>query len=499
MGRYPYRGRRYGRAYSPRVIYKRAPRRKRVSSIVARARRVGRAATKQALNAYRQLSPQAFKDTRTAPFDLSTLTGQGDYSWGSTPPSWGARIGAWAGDKLGGLVGRVTGLGDYEADAGNPMPTINPPVVRNISDRSVVISHREYIGDVVTSATPGAFNLMSFQVNPGNPVVFPWLSRLAPCFQEYKMNGMLFQFKSMSADALNSTNTALGQVIAATNYNVAQDNYQSKFEMENTEFGSSCKPSVSFMHPIETDSRQNVMGQLYVAAGGTPPAGADPQFYNLANFQLATNGFQGASVNIGELWVTYEVILRKPIQPEAQGESGDQIIYLRGTSADKAINAPITPAIFSEPTYVYPAGSLNPSTPSGLDYYISTTDTANLLSLTSANNPQTDTSLVGRCFLAVIKISCATAGAFTQALSAIGAPILSPNATSNLNIGALAAPVNAISVNGSGNSWYCNVTFRVTGPGQVVFGWDNVNKFVVAATNIRTTILLTELPATPFD
>jgi len=34
--------------------------------------------------------------------------------------------------------------------------------------------------------------------------------------------------------------------------------------------------------------------------------------YDLCNFQIATMGFQGTSVNIGELYITYQVSLRKP-------------------------------------------------------------------------------------------------------------------------------------------------------------------------------------------
>ena len=118
----------------------------------------------------------------------------------------------------------------------------------------------------------------------------------------------------MSADALNSTNTALGQVIMATNYDVNQPLFDSKYEMENTEFSTSVKPSLSAMHPIECARTESTLNELYVAAGGNIPPGGTASMYNFGNFQIATNGFQAANVNIGELWVTYEVTLFKPIQ-----------------------------------------------------------------------------------------------------------------------------------------------------------------------------------------
>jgi hypothetical protein len=40
--------------------------------------------------------------------------------------------------------------------------------------------------------------------------MFPWLSNIAQNFESYKLRGLVFEFKSMSGDALTSTNTALG-------------------------------------------------------------------------------------------------------------------------------------------------------------------------------------------------------------------------------------------------------------------------------------------------
>lgn len=421
---------------------------------------------------------------------MSTLKGTGDYSWGGNPPGPLTRLGTWAGNKLGGWLGGITGTGDYENTGPiDPMPNIQTPTVRNESDRSVVISHKEYIGDVITSPDAGDFRLMSFMVNPGNPSCFPWLSQLAPCFQEYQLNGCLFHFKSMSADALNSTNTALGQVVCATNYNVAQKNYESKFEMENTEFGSSSKPSVSFMHPIECDRRINVLGNLYVAPGGVPPPGSDPQFYNHANFQIATNGFQGSSVNVGELWVTYEVILRKPIQPEGQGASGGLVLYWRtGPRPISPAGSSITAGHFTTPLlFSSPPGILNPTNLSGLDYYV--TSSGNKFTITSANSGEDDTSLVGRCFNFRATISTSSSGMFTDGGSLNGAVILSPN------LGNWVGSVNAISMNGSGNSWLLFVQFRPIKKGPLEISWDSSNSFMLSGTSLSASVSLSEIPA----
>lgn len=319
MARKRYYGRRrsYGRYYSRRrygsrsrygnyYVSKTGITSDQMANIRAKRRKLAKAYHQ----AKRDLGPKANVD------DFSwTFSGLGDYEWApNTTPSWGARAGAWAGDKLGTWLGRITGLGDYKVNSNSLMGT-DPPRVSNGSNlREIIISHREYIGDIVTGPA-GSFASSAFLLNPGNNAVFPWLSQVAACFQQYKFRGVVFEFKTMSADALNSTNTALGTVIMASNYNVLQGNFASKSEMENTEFSSSCKPSCSMFHPIECDPRDTPMSELYIAPGGTIPDGATPQFYDFCNFQIATAGFQAANVNIGELWVTYEVSLLKPIQP----------------------------------------------------------------------------------------------------------------------------------------------------------------------------------------
>lgn len=266
-------------------------------------------------------SPQFGLQSDPASYGV-TLNGLGDYQFKGTP-SVGARVGAWAGDKLGGFLGRITGLGDYTVNSNSLMGTDPPRVSNGANLREIIISHREYIGDVVTGPA-GSFASSSFLLNPGNSRIFPWLSAVASCFQQYKFRGIVFEFKTMSADALNSTNTALGTVIMASNYNVLQANFANKNEMENTEYSSSCKPSASMYHPIECDPRDTPLTELYIAPNGVIPDGGTPQFYDFCNFQIATNGFQASNVNIGELWVTYEVALLKPIQPSIAGVAPNQ-------------------------------------------------------------------------------------------------------------------------------------------------------------------------------
>lgn len=217
--------------------------------------------------------------------------------------------GGWIGDKLGTLFG----LGAYEVRKNSltiPMG-VDPPSMHTRSG-DTIIAHREYITDIVTSATPGAFNLQSFAINPGLNSTFPWLSEIASSYEEYEMLGCVFEFKTTSSDALNSTNTALGYVMQATNYNAAAPVFANKLSMLNTQYSTDCKPSQSCLHPIECDPHYNPMMSQYVRSGAVP-IGQDQKTYDLGLYQIATGGMQAASVVIGELWVTYQIALRKPI------------------------------------------------------------------------------------------------------------------------------------------------------------------------------------------
>jgi len=227
-------------------------------------------------------------------------------------PIAGGALGAGLGGMGGKLFGQMTGLGDYEIEK-NTLVSDPPPMYNNVVTKNggIVCRHREYLGDIITSATANTFSIQSFPINPGQSNTFPWLSQVAQNYEQWSPEGIVFEYRSMSADALNSVNTALGTVIMATNYNSGNPLFASKSEMENYEFGQSCKPSCSAMHLVECARNQTVLSDLYVRPALVPFNG-NVQFFDLGLFQIATSGFQGTSVNIGELWVTYEVLLMKP-------------------------------------------------------------------------------------------------------------------------------------------------------------------------------------------
>jgi hypothetical protein len=224
-------------------------------------------------------------------------------------------LGATAGG-LAHYIGRIFGSGDYIQGAAVKSNSIISPQAPSFASgaTTVTIKHREFLGDVISSGTAGAFSITSFPINPGLASSYPWLSQVCgSTFQQYRVNGQVYEFRSMSSDALNSTNTALGQVIMCTDYDSADAAFTSKQQMENTEFGVSCKPSCNMIHAIECEPRLTTATELYVRAGSNP-ANTDIRLYDWGRTYVATNGCQGQSVNLGELWVSYDITFFKTIE-----------------------------------------------------------------------------------------------------------------------------------------------------------------------------------------
>lgn len=240
----------------------------------------------------------------------------------------GAAIGGGPGALIGGAIGRgahkmmkaLTGFGDYHV-MGNSLLTggMSPPEIVNSSNKGgFIVRHREYLGDI--NATT-AFTVHPYYINPGVANTFPWLSQIAGSFEQYRLRGSVFEFKSLSSDAVlsSATSSALGAVIMATDYNVLGGTFPDKMQMENYQYANSSKPSISFLHPIECKRSMTPVTELYVRTGPVPD-NADDRLYDLGLFQIATTGMQADSGVAGELWHTYEIELLKPKINPAEAE-----------------------------------------------------------------------------------------------------------------------------------------------------------------------------------
>jgi hypothetical protein len=235
------------------------------------------------------------------------------------------------GHNIGAALSKWLGSGDYRVGKNSCVLSAQIPMMHQ-SGQSITVRHREYIADIVAgTGTPTNFSIAStYALNPGLASSFPWLATVAQQFQEYTWKGLVYHFVSTAGQSVSSTNTAIGSVMMATQYRATAAAYINKQQLLNEYFSGDSKSSESFCHPIECDPKENPYNIQYVRSAAVP-SGEDQKTYDLGVMYVATQGLPSAGVNVGELWATYEVELRKPIV--AGSLQNDVVAYIAyGTS-----------------------------------------------------------------------------------------------------------------------------------------------------------------------
>jgi len=123
---------------------------------------------------------------------------------------------------------------------------------------------------------------------------------------------MVFHYVPSSGSAIASTNNALGTVMLQTSYRSNDTVPSSKVEMLNEYWSSEAVPSEAFCHPIECDPAENPFNIQYVRSTAVP-SGDNKLLYDLGVTHVATSGQQASNIVLGDLWVSYEVELKKPL------------------------------------------------------------------------------------------------------------------------------------------------------------------------------------------
>lgn len=259
---------------------------------------------------------------------LRSLGGLGGAALGGLfgAPSFGSA----AGTSLGAAISKWLGSGDYEVSQNSVVTKASTSVpMMHKTDQSVIIRNREFIGAI--SGASSFTNQLSLPLNPGMSQTFPWLSGVAARFQEYKIRGLVFHYVPTSGTAVSGTNSALGSVMFQTSYRATDSAPTSKAELLNEYWSSESVPSEAFCHPIECDPKENPFNVQYVRTENIP-AEDSRLMYDLGTTYVAVAGQQGTNT-VGDLWVTYEVELKKPV-----------------TSSNVTLLSPTMSAVFTSPT-----------------------------------------------------------------------------------------------------------------------------------------------------
>jgi hypothetical protein len=171
-------------------------------------------------------------------------------------------------------------------------------------------AHRERINVIKSSSSgsPSDFLLGTITVSPTNFALSQILPNIAANFIYARFLGIRFTFQSLSSDALNSTNTSLGQICYRwiEDPTVPTDSSLSTMLSSASAVVSRPSSSWSFVVPVQKRwLKVNLNGRVV-------PTGEDPRVYQEGVFELATEGFQANAVTLGQLWVTYYVELKSP-------------------------------------------------------------------------------------------------------------------------------------------------------------------------------------------
>ena len=244
---------------------------------------------------------------------LRSLGGLGGSAVGSV---FGAPVvGSQVGSSLGAAISKWLGSGDYSVGSNTIVKSSlkaasSIPMMHN-NGQSVTVRHREYLGEIRSAETYTVRD--SFELNPGNSRTFPWLSSIAVNFQEYSFKGIVFHYVPTSGTAVSGSSPSLGSVMLQTSYRVTDSAPASKVEMLNEYCSNEVVPSEPMAHPIECDPKENPFNVMYVRSGDVPPGDAK-LMYDLGVTHVAVTGQLPPGNNVlGDLWVTYEVELKKPI------------------------------------------------------------------------------------------------------------------------------------------------------------------------------------------
>jgi len=234
-------------------------------------------------------------------------------------------------------VAKLFGMGDYSLHD-STMPSalpfevaansiVQPALVDSVPtigthEGYVDISHREFLTDILalsgTDLPPPIWVNQQYVINPTNAACFPWLSTIAPSFEQWRLLGGVFEYKTTSGFTTAGPSTSLASVSMAMRSNVNTRPFTSKREINNHFMSASTVASASVLLPLEClpEFQNNDPRFVYLPQGDQVPGAVnDLRLNDFGIMQLMVTGGPtppiGGSV-IGELWFTYHIRLYKP-------------------------------------------------------------------------------------------------------------------------------------------------------------------------------------------
>jgi hypothetical protein len=159
-----------------------------------------------------------------------------------------------------------------------------------------VICHKEFIKNIGGTLT---FSCDNDGINPGNADVFPWLASVAISFESYRFRKLRFRYEP------TAPTSQPGSVMMAIDYDCEDAAPDTKAEF--LSYYGSCRSSPWASFSMDFDLAR-LHHPFYFVRGHTWPT--DRKLYDCGQFLWGVEGING--VEVGEIWVEYEVELIHP-------------------------------------------------------------------------------------------------------------------------------------------------------------------------------------------
>jgi len=216
--------------------------------------------------------------------------------------------------------------------------------------RSIIVQNDEFIGAVTVANQPN-FNVTSYPINPGQPALFPWLSKQALQWEKYRFSKLEFYFKREVSE-FNTAGSA-GKIIYSVDFDASDAPPSTKQQMEDTIPHQDGMPCEDFVLRLPPSLMNKFCDERFVRPGNLP-GGSDIKWFDIGNLFVATQGVP-SNVEIGELRVRYVCRLSIPVlEPNTTAPTNMQVTALVGS-----VTAPVTGTIYTSPLATVQTNGLN--------------------------------------------------------------------------------------------------------------------------------------------
>jgi hypothetical protein len=184
--------------------------------------------------------------------------------------------------------------------------TMNQPPRINTGSKSSRIIHRELVATISGNTT---FGSSSFALNPGLVLSFPWLSTVAPSYEQYHFRRLRFHYVTRSATSY------VGSVLLAPEYDALD---QAPTTEVNMAMMAGAKEDVPWRDQVIDFNVADMfpLGPRKFIRTGALSTSADLKTYDVGQLFVGLAGCADTSA-IGKLWVEYDVELYIPQNPNA--------------------------------------------------------------------------------------------------------------------------------------------------------------------------------------